>query len=1815
MYGTEQWDDGNTKNGDGWGNAWTIESNYIWTGGSTTSVSVWTAWPAGYSPNTAKNAWVTVWGDGLRAGTEQWDDRNANSGDGCSSTCTIESGYVWSGGSTTTRDTWTLWTSGFYPDSTKATWVTQCGDSKRAGTEACDDGNTASSDGCSSTCTIEANYIWTGGTTTTKDTWSTCSSGLYPDSTKSSCVPLWGDSLRAGSEKWDDGNTRSSDGWTASWTIETNAICTGGSPTTIDVWTFWTGGFTPDATKTSWITVWGDGLRAGSEGCDDGNTTNGDGCSSSCAIEAGAIWNGGTTSTIDTWSFCSAGLYPNTGKTTCEAHWGDSKRAGSETWDDGNTTSGDGCSSSCAIEAGSIWNGGTTSSPDTCSICSAGLYPNTDSTVCEPHCGDSKRAGSETCDDGNTSNGDGCSSSCAIESNYVWSGGSTSSADTCSLCSAGRAYHHVRSNHYIWNGGSGMYCCTAGLSPDATKTSCVATWGDSKRAGSETWDDGNTTSGDGCSSSCAIEAGSIWNGGTTSSPDTCSICTAGLYPNTGSTVCEPHCGDSKRAGSETCDDGNTSNGDGCSSSCTIESNYVWSGDSTSSADTCSLCSAGLYPNAGSSVCEPHCGDSKRAGSETCDDGNTSNGDGCSSSCAIESNYIWNGGSTSSADTCTACTAGLSPDATKTSCVATWGDSKRAGSETCDDGNTTSGDGCSSSCAIEAGAIWNGGTTSSPDTCSICTAGLYPNTGSTVCEPHCGDSKRAGSETCDDGNTNNGDGCSSSCAIESNYIWNGGSTSSADACTACTAGLSPDVTKTSCVATWGDSKRAGSETCDDGNTTSGDGCSSSCAIEAGAIWNGGTTSSPDTCSICSAGLYPNTGSTICEPHCGDSKRAGSETCDDGNTNNGDGCSSSCVIESNYIWSGGSVSSLDSCSVCPAGQYPNAGSSVCETHCGDSKRAGSETCDDGNTSDGDGCSSLCAVESNYIWNGGSTSSADSCTACTAGLSPDVTKTSCVATWGDSKRAGSETCDDGNTTSGDGCSSSCAIEAGAIWNGGTTSSPDTCSICSAGLYPNTGSTICEPHCGDSKRAGSETCDDGNTNNGDGCSSSCVIESNYIWSGGSVSSLDSCSVCPAGQYPNADSSVCEPHCGDSKRAGSETCDDGNTNNGDGCSSSCAIESNYIWNGGSTSSADSCSACPAGLSPDVTKTSCVATWGDSKRAGSETCDDGNTTSGDGCSSSCAIEAGSIWNGGTTSSPDTCSICSAGLYPNTGSTICEPHWGDSKRAGSETCDDGNTINGDGCSSNWLTIESNSFCVGGSVSTIDICTVWTSGFYIDNILSPTSCITHCGDGLLAGVEQWDDGNTVNGDGWSHKCTVETNKKWVCHGGTGTSSDNCEVCGNGFNVNDNTNPRYCKSVCGDGLRVGSEVWDTGGISNSPWMKGWTTILAGFVCTGGDSSGADNWSAWPNSFSTNYDQSSWEVKPVTYAMEIYGYTYAALMIIGIICNIMSAYIFGYSFASIFSIITHVQMLLLTPLIEVSINENIISFYRMFKDVFFGFWFLTTDVVFIGYERVFGYDKYQQTSWYLNVVGYNSGSWIYTLGILFSICTVLLLFYLIIQLANLAFISQGSSNSFSRLIDKIAQFMTFKLFIRFIMLIFVCLLLGTLNGFAMNPKPNTHPASFTVAIIVYTLWVAFLAFSYVLAAITINSNVMSKMSRFKEFFNGVKLNILSRWYSSISLTRSFLFCNILCIFAGYNETAKLVTIIVIQACYLGYLWAARPFVMITDNIVEIFLEGCLLCYMIALSKFDADSSWSDSDIITYIIFLFVAVASYTIFAIGNDE
>ena len=100
------------------------------------------------------------------------------------------------------------------------------------------------------------------------------------------------------------------------------------------------------------------------------------------------------------------------------------------------------------------------------------------------------------------------------------------------------------------------------------------------------------------------------------------------------------------------------------------------------------------------------------------------------------------------------------------------------------------------------------------------------------------------------------------------------------------------------------------------------------------------------------------------------------------------------------------------------YKCSGSpSVCsKTTCGDGKVEGAEGCDDGNTTPFDGCSATCQLEPN----------------CKTGA--------CTSVCGDGIKFGNEQCDDGNLRNGDGCSSTCTIEPGyTCTNQGPACDPD--------------------------------------------------------------------------------------------------------------------------------------------------------------------------------------------------------------------------------------------------------------------------------------------------------------------------------------------------------------------------------------------------------------------------------------------------------------------------------------------------------------------------------------------------------------------------------------------------------------------------------------------------------------------------------------------------------------------------------------------------------------------------------------------------------
>jgi fibro-slime domain-containing protein len=231
----------------------------------------------------------------------------------------------------------------------------------------------------------------------------------------------------------------------------------------------------------------------------------------------------------------------------------------------------------------------------------------------------------------------------------------------------------------------------------------------------------------------------------------------------------------------------------------------------------------------------------------------------------------------------------------------------------------------------------------------------------------------------------------------------------------------------------------------------------------------------------------------------------------------------------------------------------------------------------------------------------------------------------------------------------------------------------------------------CGDGKIGQGEVCDDGNMVGGDGCSAACQLEANFA--------------CPA---PGA-KCVSTIRCGDHKVTGNEQCDDGNNAAGDGCSPTCAVECGWTCTVGGGCRADKC--------------------GDGKVASNEQCDDGNNVDGDGCSKTCTLEGKpvNVPEGWACTSPKQANGC---VGPTTcTTTVC----GNKVKEGSEQCDDGNLVTGDGCSPS-CRLEPVCPPAGGA------------------------CTTPCGDGLLLPVDkangqECDDGNTLDGDGCSSTCKKE------------------------------------------------------------------------------------------------------------------------------------------------------------------------------------------------------------------------------------------------------------------------------------------------------------------------------------------------------------------------------------------------------------------------------------------------------------------------------
>jgi cysteine-rich repeat protein len=1111
-----------------------------------------------------------------------------------------------------------------------------CGDGQQDDGEDCDDGNDLNGDGCSSKCEREDEEIFN------------CPVFGAP-------CEVCGNGIKESTEQCDDGNTANGDGCSRGCDIEEDWVCNAVG---------------------SLCNQCGNGTIEGEEVCDDQNRLDDDGCASDCLsidpfyacvegeecslcgdgiVGPGEACDDGNNYSLDGCQFnCLAiedGFTCLDGQTECQ-RCGNGRVEGSEACDDRNNEDGDGCAADCSeVEEGYL-----------CAVPGTACY----------ECGNGVQEGSATsaggyeqCDDGNRDPGDGCSDSCQIEV----------SGETPWSCPV-----------------PGQPCVNCGNGTiDGQLTDLIH----------EECDDGNNIPGDGCNASCQLEPGAVCEGTQGGLGGNCIVC-----------------GDGVVEGAEQCDDGNRYDRDGCTSTCQPEDGW-----------TCATEGESCY----------RCGNGIKEFGEACDDGNLNSNDGCSSACAIESGYVCDVLAGQFRSTCDRCGNGLI---------------KLVGSplvEQCDDGNTNSNDGCSSSCTLEGsftcptpGKLCNhcgngvleglekcdegaGNTTAGCNSCTSITPYWTCASPGQSCT-QCGNGVVEGAEKCDDGANASGDGCRDDCkAIESGWICPGGQN-----CTLCGNGV-----------------RDPGEECDDGNTNNTDGCAA-CVIDVGGGWTcyPSNPSNPDSRSQCDL--------------CGNGRVRGDEACDDGNTTDGDGCDSTCEVETDDPWtcpaSGGKCSwcgsgALEPGEVCDEGEgNETAGCNNCTsitpnwyctvgqscTECGNGIVEGNEKCDDPG-------SGACAADCKAINPGWICTNGTNCTQC-----------------GNGQIDAGEQCDDGNSLPGDGCSSTCQ------WDDGTgTTGPYFC------VTPG---RPCEL-CGDGILNASEECDDGNltSNPLDGCSSTCKLDAGWSCTIPGVE----CNLCGDGVYQGVEQCDDGGRCsvttstkcyGDSDCPGAETCQQAA---GDGCYQ-CKLEPGWSCEEGGTCSPNGC--------------------GDGFVAGGEQCDDGNKFSFDGCSATCRVEKGyvcpalggpcalSFCGDGTINGSEQCDNggqCATGGAPCTKNSDCVGTGnscqhvanascdsvcrevgvcGDGVAGSGEECDDGGecSVSGDYCADD-QDCENGETCQRTNGDGCDVNCNWEDGQWAcsGKMAGKYMCVpeTGCGDGVRGHDEACDDGNNLNGDGCSATCVVE------------------------------------------------------------------------------------------------------------------------------------------------------------------------------------------------------------------------------------------------------------------------------------------------------------------------------------------------------------------------------------------------------------------------------------------------------------------------------
>ncbi len=256
-----------------------------------------------------------------------------------------------------------------------------------------------------------------------------------------------------------------------------------------------------------------------------------------------------------------------------------------------------------------------------------------------------------------------------------------------------------------------------------------------------------------------------------------------------------------------------------------------------------------------------------------------------------------------------------------------GDGTAAGQEQCDDGNRTTGDGCSATCTNE-----------------------IPNV------PVCGDGVVNGAdEACDDGNNDNDDGCSAECQGETGGGGGGGGGGATGSGTCATP---YDLTLTMNMGVL-EGKGAGDTTAGSDQVAAAACDESTAGAGKDHVWKFTLAASMDVFIRIGTSSSFDTSMRLLRAPCDVATEVAEYTGVDGCANGTDASETFGIVD---LEAGTYYLVIDGATAGDAGTYSFELFAL-PTYCGDGELDALEFCDDGDRDPGDGCNAKCEVESGY------------------------------------------------------------------------------------------------------------------------------------------------------------------------------------------------------------------------------------------------------------------------------------------------------------------------------------------------------------------------------------------------------------------------------------------------------------------------------------------------------------------------------------------------------------------------------------------------------------------------------------------------------------------------------------------------------------------------------------------------------------------------------------------------------------------------------------------------------------------------------------